>query len=118
MKSRGRALLAMGPMDTIAHPLWDANRDLQESTNSDRHASLQGLQDSAAVPSMGRGVQPVTHMLSQGFLGFLLRSTDEHPGFTEVCPELAEGSAWRALENVPATRTSLGSGDDDPGRSL
>ncbi|SVC44431.1 uncharacterized protein METZ01_LOCUS297285, partial [marine metagenome] len=41
----------MGPVDTIAHPLWDANRDLQESTNSDLHASLQGLQDSAAVPS-------------------------------------------------------------------
>ena len=43
---------------------------------------------------MGRGVQPVTHMLSQGFLGFLLRSTDDHPGFAEACPELAEGSAW------------------------
>ena len=69
-------------------------------------------------PLMGRGVQPVTHMLSQGLLGFLLRSTDDHPGFTEVCPSLAEGSAWRALENVPAARTSLGSGDDAPGRSL
>ena len=26
-----------------ATPLWDANRDLQDSTNSDRHASLQGF---------------------------------------------------------------------------
>ena len=51
-------------------------------------------------------------------VGFLLRSTDDHPRFAEACPELAEGSAWRALENVPAARTSLGSGDDDPGRSL
>ena len=37
-----------------ATPLWDANQDLQDSTNSDRHASLQGLQDSAAV-LLGRG---------------------------------------------------------------
>ena len=37
------ALLALGPLDTIGHPLGDANRDLQDSTNSDRHASLQGL---------------------------------------------------------------------------
>ena len=26
-----------------ATPLWDANRDLQDSINSDRHASLQGF---------------------------------------------------------------------------
>ena len=43
------ALLALGPLDTIGHLLWDANRDLQESVNSDRHASLQGLQNGAAV---------------------------------------------------------------------
>jgi len=62
------ARLALGPLDTIGHLLGDANRDLQDSTNSDRHASLQGLQDGAAV-LRGRGVQPVTHMLSQGFQG-------------------------------------------------
>ena len=67
-RRRSAALLAMGPLDTIGHLLGDANRDLQDSTNSDRHASLQGLQDSAAV-LRGRGVQPVTHMLSQGFQG-------------------------------------------------
>ena len=43
--------MALGPLDTIGHPLWDANQDLQDSTNSNRHASLQGLQDSAAVPT-------------------------------------------------------------------
>ena len=52
---------------------------------------------------LGRGgVQPVTHMLSQGFLGFLLRSTDNRPGFAEAwaCPgECASGKnisrVWR-----------------------
>ena len=42
-RRRDTALLALGPVDTIGHPQGDANRDLQESTNSDRHASLQGL---------------------------------------------------------------------------
>ena len=39
----GAALLALGPLDTIGHPQGDANRDLEDSTISDRHASLQGL---------------------------------------------------------------------------
>ena len=44
LRGRGRpALLALGPLDTIGHLLWDANRDLQDSVNSDRHAGLQGL---------------------------------------------------------------------------
>ena len=60
--------LALSPLDTIGHLLGDANRDLQDSANSDRHPGLQGLQDSAAVLRGGR-VQPVTHMLSQGFQG-------------------------------------------------
>ena len=64
----GAALLALGPLDTIGHLLGDANRDLEDSTNSDRNTSLQGLQDSAAV-LLGRGVQPVIHMVSQGFQG-------------------------------------------------
>ena len=51
-------------------------------------------------------------------VGFLLRSTDDHPSFAKACPELAEESAWSALKNVPAARTSLWSGDDDSGRSL
>ena len=43
-KARGRtALLALGPLDTIGHLLGDANRDPEDSTISDRHASLQGL---------------------------------------------------------------------------
>ena len=60
--------LALGPLDTIGHLLGDANRDLQDSANSDRHPGLQDLQDSAAVLRGGR-VQPVAHMLSQGFQG-------------------------------------------------
>ena len=39
----GAALLALGPVDTIGHLLGDANRDLQDSANSDRNTSLQGL---------------------------------------------------------------------------
>jgi len=42
-RSWDATLLALGPVDTIGHLLGDANRDLQDSTNSDRHASLQGL---------------------------------------------------------------------------
>jgi len=60
--------MAVGPLDTIGHLLGDANRDLQGSANSDRHPGLQGLQDSAAV-LWGGQVQPVAHMLSQGFQG-------------------------------------------------
>jgi len=67
-RGRRAALLALGPVDTIGHLLGDANRDLQDSANSHRHASLQGLQDSAAV-LRGGTVQPVAHMLSQGFQG-------------------------------------------------
>jgi hypothetical protein len=48
-EGEGAPILVMAPVDTIAHHLWDANRDLQESTNSDLHTSLEGLQDSAAV---------------------------------------------------------------------
>ena len=42
-RRRDTALLALGPMDTIGHLLGDANRDPEDSTISDRHASLQGL---------------------------------------------------------------------------
>jgi len=39
--------------------------------------------------------------------GFLLRATDDHPGFAEV----TLGVPWRMCQRV---RTSLGSGDDAP----
>ena len=91
MKSRGRPPTGHGSCGHNRPPLVGCQsrpprvHQLQPSRES------PGPPGQCGGPLMGRGVQPVTHMLSQGFL---LRSTDDHPGFVEACPELAEGSAW------------------------
>jgi len=45
-------------VDTIGHLLGDANRDLQESANSDRHP---GLQDSAALVKAAKRINRSGH---------------------------------------------------------